>query len=364
VPGRAKGHAQYRDRYHGKEWKMSHGERFILIATTLSVAGALGFAAYARRPAAAVPEAVTPRPAAASAPVAEIAVVADAALGGDRWFLVDDRSHRVHVLDSTGAYVRSFGRQGRGPGEFTAPRVIAATALRAYVAELSGPAISVFDSAGTFIERLQPRGGCLEGGVAAMATSGDELYVLRRCLNLPREVRYRVERRAGDGPLDVWTAAADTVRVPASGAVPLHFPLLAVGAGRLVLGLGDRGCLRVFRLTDGAFLGERCLDELPRLAMPAAELDDMTRRYRGRVAMPDSLPRVRALAVIAGQLAAQAVEGMETATWYLVGWQAGGAAMPRPVGRPHVENSFVAAGMQLSVWDEPDGLRIEVARVH
>src|SRR5688500_5609103 len=53
-----------------------------------------------------------------------------------RWYIADQRGHRVHVLDRTGALHRSFGRRGQGPGEFIAPSRIAGTRAYTFVAEM------------------------------------------------------------------------------------------------------------------------------------------------------------------------------------------------------------------------------------
>ena len=44
--------------------------------------------------------------------------------GEDGMLVLDGQAHRVHVFDSTGTLVQSFGREGDGPGEFRAPAAV------------------------------------------------------------------------------------------------------------------------------------------------------------------------------------------------------------------------------------------------
>lgn len=290
--------------------------------------------------------------------VPEVLEVADAAFGGDRWYLADPTANRIHVLDRDARYVRGFGRSGRGPGEFHGPAVLAATPTQVYVAERGRPDVSVFDSAGRFRVLLRVPPGC-RGNVARMVTVGSDLYVLRRCIELPERIWYRVERSASGGALDVMTTVADTIGLPPAG-VPVHFPLFAADTGRLVLGDGGRLCLRIFRLPDGHPQGERCLTEIPRRPMPEAERRRAEQRARGRVVVPDSLPRIVGLVLTDTGLVVQRVDDVEHATWLTLPWAAGAAGRAQPIGRQRVEQSFIAPGVQLVARTVDAGTRLEV----
>jgi len=291
--------------------------------------------------------------------VPEIRDVTDAVLGGERWYLADGKADRVHMLDRTGRYLGGFGRSGSGPGEFHGPAVLAAAAARVYVAERGRPQISVFDSAGRFLELLGVPTGCW-GGIVKMVAVGGDLYALRRCLELPERIWYRVEGSRSGGPLEVVSGVADTVVIPARGGVPMQFPLFAAGMGHLLLGDGSRLCLRVFRLPDGLFVGERCLSDVPRHPFPEQERTLAARRSRGRVTAPDSLPRAINVLLSDTTLVVQVPDGLETATWLALPLPRAAAWRGQPLGRPHVEQSFVSSRAQLVVWDEADGTRLEV----
>jgi hypothetical protein len=292
-----------------------------------------------------------------------MASVDDATRAGDRWYVVDGLAHQIHVLDSTGHHLRSFGREGRGPGEFLGPTLVAANEAQVFVAEISRPAISVFDAAGTFVRHLRAPGDCTTGGVVAMSVDVTTLYVLRRCLELPRRVRYQVERSHAGEALSIWEAVGDTVQVERAGGVPMDFPVMAVGAGRLLLGDGGNACLRIVRLADGSHEGERCLHEIPRHPMPAAERERLAARTRGRMSVPDSLPRILRAMATDSHLVVQVVDGLETSSWHELPWIANQQMPARTLGRPHVRNSFYAHGSQLTAWDDTTGVRIEVLRV-
>jgi len=326
----------------------------------LMIVGAGAAAAYvvsARSPIPPSPDRAGSAPAGRLFP--EILDVTDAVSDGTRWYLADGRADRIHVLDNAGRYLSGFGRTGRGPGEFYGPAVLAASATRIYAAERGRPQISVFDSAGRFLVLLSVPPGC-RGAVVKMVTLADDLYALRRCLELPERVWYRVERSRSGAALEVVAGVADTVVIPARGGVPMQFPLFAAGRDHLLLGDGGRLCQRVFHLPDGLPVGERCLSDVPRYPFPERERTLAARRSRGRVAAPDSLPRAITVLLTDTTLVVQVPDGLETATWLALAWSPAAARRGQPLGRPHVEQSFVSSGAQLVVWDDADGTRLEV----
>lgn len=79
----------------------------------------------------------------------------------DNLYALDSGNHRVLVFDRTGAYVRSIGKQGGGPGEFQFPMSLAITADGKLVVG-EGRGFSIFRTDGTF-ERLVPSGAGLGG---------------------------------------------------------------------------------------------------------------------------------------------------------------------------------------------------------
>jgi hypothetical protein len=258
--------------------------------------------------------------------------------------------------------MRSIGRRGRGPGEFTVPHQVAVGMTKVYVSELGRPAISVFDSTGRFLRYLRTRGSCPAARVDAMSAQGSDLYVLRRCME-PDRVRFQIERSLSDGPLEVWPAVADTTPIPKGGPLPLNMPLFGVFGRRLVLGDANEGCFRIVRLPDGQPTGRRCLHELERRAMPRDKWERLARRARGRIAIPDSLPRVVNLMLLDSTILVQAVESFDTSRWLEVSFEPQKRSRVRQLGSASAAHSFVNGRARLMAWDEPNGIRIEVVPI-
>ncbi len=301
-----------------------------------------------------------PVPAHASATLEDILSVESAAEIDRLWYLVDSKGHRIHVIDSLGALQRSIGRRGRGPGEFVAPTVVAANHAYTFVAELTRPEISVFDSAGGFVRFLRVNGACADGTVTAMSTAGLDLYVLRRCIELPARIRLQVERSRNGGPLTQWNVVADTIVIDQNGSVPIHVPLMAVDERRLVMGEGTDACLHVVRLPGGESAGQRCFGELSRQPMPPEVYTKLSARWGGRVQVPDSMPRVLAVGLRDTSIAVQIPETFETATWIELPWRARPFDRVRTLGRAAMQKSFLGQHSQLVIFDDVDGVRVEV----
>ena len=292
---------------------------------------------------------------------ADILSVSDAALSGGHWFVTDPKAVRVHVLDSTGTLLRSFGRRGLGPGEFLSPFAIAASPNRVYVAQVTVPDVSVFDTDGKFLHLLHAEKPCGASGIIALAIGGDDFFVLRRCLEMPRGVRLQVERAQGDR-LVVWPAIADTVFAN-RGLIPLTIPILAADEERIVFATGASPCLRLFRRVDGKEESARCLTEIPRAVVSAEERAALQKSSRNRIEVPDSLPRIRRAHLLDARLIVQAIDGSDSMTWIELPWQPVAGNTGRVLGRPHTRESFLGAKAQLIVGDEVDGVRIESVKV-
>jgi hypothetical protein len=83
-------------------------------------------------------------------------------------------NNRVVHLDKDGKYVKSWGRLGTGPGEFSIPHAIALDSRgRLYVADRNNARIQVFDQSGKFLEEwrnlIVPWGFCVN--------KNDEIWV-------------------------------------------------------------------------------------------------------------------------------------------------------------------------------------------
>jgi hypothetical protein len=292
----------------------------------------------------------------------EIVSVSDAAFSNGRWYLTDAKATRVHVLDSTGALLRSFGGRGLGPGELLSPSLIAATKNRVYVAQVTVPDVSVFDADGKFLQLLHAEKPCGASGILALATGGDDLFVLRRCLEMPRGFRLQVERAQGDR-LVVWPAIADTIRASSRGLLPLTVPILAADEERVVFSAGSTPCLRLFRRVDGSEESARCLTEIPRVATSAEERASLQKNSRNRIEVPDSLPPIRRALLLDARLIVQAIDGSDSMTWIELPWRPVPGNTGRVLGRPHTRESYLGSRAHLIVTDDVEGVRIETVKV-
>lgn len=82
-------------------------------------------------------------------------------------YVCDTANHRVCVFTIGGEHVRCFGKDGRLPGEFTAPLDVAASAWRVYVAE--GQRVQVLSLIGDPLQVLRLPGLNLVRGLALSA---------------------------------------------------------------------------------------------------------------------------------------------------------------------------------------------------
>lgn len=68
-----------------------------------------------------------------------------------RLYLVDSNTSRVHIWDQSGAFLKSFGSKGEGPGELTIPTVIDIGGGYLWVLDSRG-VVSQYDMEGNFIK--------------------------------------------------------------------------------------------------------------------------------------------------------------------------------------------------------------------
>jgi len=66
-------------------------------------------------------------------------------------YVSDGPNYRIAVFDNTGRFVRSFGREGHGPGEFSALRIQAIWEDQVYVNDIRQTRISIFRTDGEFV---------------------------------------------------------------------------------------------------------------------------------------------------------------------------------------------------------------------
>lgn len=72
-----------------------------------------------------------------------------------RFAVLDARYHEVRIFDSAGAFVESFGREGRGPGEFVAPQALESLGVDRFVVADRNAQVKVVERTdGTMQQRL------------------------------------------------------------------------------------------------------------------------------------------------------------------------------------------------------------------
>jgi hypothetical protein len=73
----------------------------------------------------------------------------------DNLYLLDGQNHRVVVFDANGRFVRQFGKQGGGPGEFQAPLAMdVASNGNIVVSDLGNRAFVVFTGDGEYVRNI------------------------------------------------------------------------------------------------------------------------------------------------------------------------------------------------------------------
>jgi hypothetical protein len=93
--------------------------------------------------------------------------------------VLDASNNRVLRFDTLGAYVSSFGRPGRGPGDFEAPVFLEAADSEVYVLDIELNRVTAFDTAGLFLRRFEVDLGGLVGTSGIFVAGGaNELYLV------------------------------------------------------------------------------------------------------------------------------------------------------------------------------------------
>lgn len=90
------------------------------------------------------------------------------ALKDDLFYVADYRGDRVHVLDTHGRLVRSFGESGAGDGQFHGPSGIAVLGQHIIVSDGGNRRLQRFDLEGRFVDTWRPEGMGRPAGLAAM----------------------------------------------------------------------------------------------------------------------------------------------------------------------------------------------------
>lgn len=97
--------------------------------------------------------------------------------GAGNLYVMDSQAKRVSVFDSDGNYLRHFGRDGSGPGEFQSP--VAFTVLEdgtSVIADIRARALMFFDGQGNYLHQRPFADGNLSAGVLFPDPRGGAVY--------------------------------------------------------------------------------------------------------------------------------------------------------------------------------------------
>jgi hypothetical protein len=169
-------------------------------------------------------------------------------------YVLDRVNARVVVFDSTGRFVRMFGRRGRGPGEFGAPQHITTTASgEIAVTDVGNRAVLVFGADGRFRRNIPiglsslPVGRTLaghpRGGVVSLAM-GNPANRGARALR-DEVILWYPDRGGAPTPLLVLSSGSDprngrSAQPPVFSPVP-EFAVLSTGG----LAIADQASYRI-----------------------------------------------------------------------------------------------------------------------
>ena len=127
-----------------------------------------------------------------------------------RLYAVDGQAAAVRVFDDRGAFVRSLGRRGDGPGEFEVPQGVDVIGRRVFVYDGDGSRVAVFDTAGSLMMSTRipvtSYGYLWRGGAVDSSRIADEQLVRA-------DTMFRTVLRI----LDLADGSADTLPLPSCG---------------------------------------------------------------------------------------------------------------------------------------------------
>lgn len=211
----------------------------------------------------------------------------DLALDRGSFFVSDLSSRRVHRYARDGGLTATYGRSGRGPGEFEAPFRSAVTSdgLLAVV-DRSQQRVSLFD-----VESTQPRGEVMQEGLAYSINSFGRGLLLGS-----------VVARTWS-PLGVWSPGMDSVRPAGSMPRPLltsaMLPSMRMAVSAIPL---SAGAAVLFSNVDSIFLFDSTGRIIRKVAVPALRRRGVPADAEVRGQMSRSAPEAYAILSTAAEL--------------------------------------------------------------
>ena len=283
----------------------------------------------------------------------------DAVFHDGDWFVLDARAAQVHRIDSAGTLLGSFGRRGRGPGEFGAlPAAIAAHGDSIVVTERTSSQVHLYSPEGAVLAtRLVRLDACLLAEIHDLASSPLGLLLLVRCRNDGMRTETRVVLEAVDG--FNRTVAA---RLPQpDGPVVLDAltpPILSLHPEGFVFGSAQDTCLGVYRL-DGEAIESVCHDWLAPVATPREFIREMRSTLAARTNIRWTLPEqfypiMEVFVTRNGRWIYRVLASDQPESYELI---APGRHDSFRLPVPRATYAFVHEGTALLGWDDLEGVR-------
>jgi len=231
-------------------------------------------------------------------PEYSFSLVSDGAfLDENKFVILDSQNRDFKVYSTAGEHVRTFGRQGDGPGEIARlPTLLISSDGAIRMWDGLQQRLSVFNDQGEHLESLRPLEGVdIRFAQVAGAFSDNQVVWKQPSQNRGadeaptgeyRDTTFHVAR-AVDGAADTlaWTLAPELVRTVVSGQTLSTRVFLgregfaAVGGDRLIYGVSDEPLLRS-KNQDGTE-GPSFRWEMERAPVSAQEIDSLRRQSEG-----------------------------------------------------------------------------------
>ena len=295
----------------------------------------------------------------------EVLSVYDAAVRDDLWYVLDLDGPQVHRLDPATGSVRTFGRKGRGPGEFQdLPSGIVVHGDSIVIHNYR--TLHFFGLAGQHyadrVVQLNPTCSIQD----ALSLSG-ALAFLVRCSTMG-EITFHALLEAPDGSLTELGSHSQAPGDILEGQV-----VMGPHPHGLLFGRPYDDCMELFG-HDGTPLGEECHEWIKRLPIPGMTEDEkaeiaaareQARQYGIEIELPELMPPfLRVSMTSAGELVykANAPDGKVAR---LIGRSKTGEQVVVPVRSAPI--TFVDGDHILLGWEELDGTRLlflDVPRFH
>ncbi|MDJ0840438.1 MAG: NHL repeat-containing protein [Acidobacteriota bacterium] len=179
--------------------------------------------------------------------------LADIALSPqDQIYILDSGNGRIQVFDLQGRFVRTFGAEGQGPGEFDQPESMAFFGNQLWVADRNNGRIQVFEN-DKFLHSLTTD---KPASIANLAVIGDEMFASNRSVFSGSGGIVALDREGA--PLRHIDAHNDAIKGPMA-SMWNTVTLASLSGSRLLVAYRFNNVMRVFD-KQGKLLAERNME--------------------------------------------------------------------------------------------------------